>query len=48
MRYSGWHLLGTAAWATIRGPPVLDRWNRPMTLPNLYVVDGSCFVTSSG
>jgi len=27
---------------------VLDRWNRSHDVPNLYVVDGSCFVTSSG
>jgi choline dehydrogenase-like flavoprotein len=27
---------------------VLDRWNRAHDVPNLYVVDGSCFVTSTG
>jgi choline dehydrogenase-like flavoprotein len=27
---------------------VLDRWNRAHDVENLYVVDGSCFVTSSG
>ena len=27
---------------------VLDRWNRAHDVANLYVVDGSCFVTSTG
>ena len=27
---------------------VVDRWNRAHDVPNLYVVDGSCFVTSTG
>jgi choline dehydrogenase-like flavoprotein len=48
MRYSGWHLLGTARMGDDPGSSVLDRWNRTHDVPNLYVVDGSCFVTSSG
>ncbi len=48
MRYSGWHLLGTARMGDDPGTSVLDRWNRTHDVPNLYVVDGSCFVTSSG
>ena len=35
-------------WATTRRPRSLDRWNRAHDVPNLYVVDGSCFVTSAG
>ena len=48
MRYSGWHLLGTARMGDDPEASVLDRWNRAHDVPNLYVVDGSCFVTSSG
>jgi choline dehydrogenase-like flavoprotein len=48
MRYSGWHLLGTARMGDDPNTSVLDRWNRAHDVPNLYVVDGSCFVTSTG
>ncbi|HEY8869686.1 MAG TPA: GMC family oxidoreductase [Candidatus Limnocylindrales bacterium] len=48
MRYSGWHLLGTARMGDDPKTSVLDRWNRTHDVANLYVVDGSCFVTSSG
>ena len=48
MRYSGWHLLGTARMGVDPKTSVLDRWNRAHDVPNLYVVDGSCFVTSTG
>jgi len=47
MRYSGWHLLGTARMGDDPKSSVLDRWNRAHDVPNLYVVDGSCFVTST-
>jgi choline dehydrogenase-like flavoprotein len=48
MRYSGWHLLGTARMGDDPQSSVVDRWNRAHDVPNLYVVDGSCFVTSTG
>jgi choline dehydrogenase-like flavoprotein len=48
MRYSGWHLLGTARMGDDPRTSVLDRWNRAHDVANLYVVDGSCFVTSGG
>jgi choline dehydrogenase-like flavoprotein len=48
MRYSGWHLLGTARMGDDPSSSVLDRWNRSHDVANLYVVDGSCFVTSGG
>ena len=48
MRYSGWHLLGTARMGNDPNTSVLDRWNRTHDVPNLYVADGSCFVTSTG
>ena len=48
MRYSGWHLLGTARMGEDPKTSVLDRWNRTHDVPNLYVVDGCSFVTSAG
>jgi len=48
MRYSGWHLLGTARMGDDPKTSVVDRWNRSHDVPNLYVADGSCFVTSGG
>ena len=48
MRYSGWHLLGTTRMGDDPATSVLDRWSRSHDVSNLYVVDGSCFVTSSG
>ena len=45
---SAFHLLGTARMGDDPEASVLDRWNRAHDVPNLYVVDGSCFVTSSG
>jgi choline dehydrogenase-like flavoprotein len=48
MRYSGWHLLGTARMGDDPSTSVVDRWNRAHDVANLYVVDGSCFVTSTG
>jgi len=48
MRYSGWHLLGTARMGTDPSSSVVDEWNRAHDVANLYVVDGSCFVTSGG
>ena len=48
MRYSGWHLLGTARMGTDPSTSVVDEWNRAHDVGNLYVVDGSCFVTSGG
>ncbi|MEO6579140.1 MAG: GMC family oxidoreductase, partial [Candidatus Limnocylindria bacterium] len=48
MRHSGWHLLGTARMGDDPKTSVLDRWNRAHDVANLYVVDGSSFVTSSG
>lgn len=48
MRYSGWHLLGTARMGRDPATSVLDEWNRSHDVANLFVVDGSCFVTSGG
>ncbi len=48
MRYSGWHLLGTARMGDDPATSVVDRWNRTHDVPNLYIADGSTFVTSGG
>ena len=47
MRYSGWHLLGTARMGDDPGTSVVDRWNRAHDVANLYVVDGSVFPSAS-
>jgi choline dehydrogenase-like flavoprotein len=48
MRYSGWHLLGTTRMGEDASASVVDRFNQAHDVPNLYVVDGSTFVTSGG
>ncbi|TMJ97656.1 MAG: GMC family oxidoreductase [Actinobacteria bacterium] len=42
----GWHLLGTARMGDDPATSVVDRFGRAHDVPNLYVVDGSVFVTS--
>ena len=42
----GWHLLGTARMGSDPGTSVVNRWGQSHDVPNLYVVDGSVFVTS--
>jgi choline dehydrogenase-like flavoprotein len=48
MRAAGWHLLGTARMGTDPETSVVDPWGRTHDVDNLYVVDGSVFVTSGG
>lgn len=48
MRYSGWHLLGTARMGDDPETSVVDGYGRSHDVPNLYIVDGSVFVTSGG
>ncbi len=48
MRYSGWHLLGTARMGDDPDNSVVDGFGRAHEVENLYVVDGSVFVTSGG
>jgi len=47
MRDCGWHLLGTARMGEDPQSSVVDPWGRAHEVPNLYVIDGSIFVTSS-
>lgn len=48
MRDCGWHLLGTARMGEDAATSVVDQYGRAHDVPNLYVIDGSIFVTSSG
>ncbi|MGW0999669.1 GMC family oxidoreductase [Streptomyces sp. NPDC002523] len=48
VRESGWHLLGTARMGTDPATSVVDEFGRSHDIPNLYIVDGSVFVTSTG
>ena len=41
------HLMGTARMGSDPRASVVDAWNRAHDVPNLYVVDGSSFVTSA-
>jgi choline dehydrogenase-like flavoprotein len=46
--YSGWHLLGTARMGTDPARSVVNEWGRSHDVKNLFIVDGSLFVTSGG
>lgn len=48
VRDSGWHLLGSARMGGDRSDSVVDQWGRSHDIPNLFVFDGSNFVTSTG
>lgn len=48
MRAAGWHLLGTARMGTDPASSVVDAWGKAHDLDNLYVADGSVFVTAGG
>jgi choline dehydrogenase-like flavoprotein len=48
VRDSGWHLLGSARMGEDRSKSVVDQWGRSHDIPNLFVFDGSNFVTSTG
>lgn len=48
MRDCGWHLLGTARMGTDPATSVVDGYGRAHDVPNLYLIDGSVFPTSSG
>jgi choline dehydrogenase-like flavoprotein len=48
MRDCGWHLMGTCRMGADPKRSVVDQWGLTHDVPNLYVYDGSVFVTSSG
>ncbi|UXX81600.1 GMC family oxidoreductase [Roseovarius pelagicus] len=45
---AGWHLLGTARMGTDPKNSVVNEWGRSHDVRNLFIVDGSVFVTSGG
>ena len=46
LRVSGWHLLGTARMGTDPKTSVVNGWGRAHDVKNLFIVDGSIFVTA--
>ena len=42
----GWHLLGTARMGTDPERSVVNEWGRSHDVKNLFIVDGSIWVTS--
>jgi choline dehydrogenase-like flavoprotein len=44
----GWHLMGTARMGTDPARSVVNKWGRSHDVKNLFIVDGSTFVTSAG
>jgi choline dehydrogenase-like flavoprotein len=45
---AGWHMMGTARMGTDPGNSVVNEWGRSHDVKNLFIVDGSIFVTSAG
>ena len=45
---AGWHLMGTARMGTDPARSVVNEWGRSHDVKNLFIVDGSVFVTSGG
>ncbi|HEY5489811.1 MAG TPA: GMC family oxidoreductase [Gemmatimonadaceae bacterium] len=48
VRQTGWHLLGTARMGEDPERSVVNGWGRSHDVKNLFIVDGSVFVTSGG
>ena len=46
LKEAGWHLLGTARMGTHSSNSVVDESGRAHDVKNLFIVDGSIFVTS--
>ena len=46
--HGGWHLMGTARMGLDPSRSVVNEWGRSHDVKNLFVVDGSVFVTSAG
>jgi len=48
LTYAGWHLMGTARMGNDPSCSVVNAWGRSHDVRNLFIVDGSVFVTSGG
>ncbi|MEO1194278.1 MAG: GMC family oxidoreductase [Pseudomonadota bacterium] len=48
MRDCGWHMTGTARMGRDPARSVVDEWGAAHDVPNLHIMDGSVFITSSG
>jgi choline dehydrogenase-like flavoprotein len=46
MRVAGWHLMGTARMGTDPRTSVVNPWGRCHDVRNLFIIDGSIFVTA--
>ena len=46
--YGGWHLMGTTRMGRNPKTSVVNEWGRAHDVKNLFVIDGSLFVTSAG
>lgn len=46
--FAGWHLLGTARMGKEPRRSVVNEWGRSHDVKNLFIVDGSIFVTAAG
>ena len=45
---AGWHLMGTCRMGTDPETSVVNEWGRSHDVKNLFIVDGSIFVTAGG
>ena len=45
--FAGWHLMGTARMGTNPEKSVVNEWGRAHDVKNLFIIDGSIFVTAA-
>ena len=48
LSHGGWHLMGTARMGTDPERSVVNEWGRCHDVRNMFIVDGSIWVTSGG
>jgi choline dehydrogenase-like flavoprotein len=46
--FAGWHLMGTARMGADPETSVVNEWGRCHDVRNLFIIDGSLFVTAAG